>query len=90
MTSEINDSKLMEVSLSTFLMSLSSSVLMALGETPDPSTGETMFMPQLAKQTIDVMAMLQDKFQNGIQDEEAKLLRDLLYDLRMRYVNKVK
>ncbi len=80
----------LEVNFSTFMMSLSSSALMALGETPDPNTGETVFLPQIAKQTIDVLAMLQDKLKNGLEDDEAKLMCDLLYDLRMRYVNKVK
>lgn len=80
----------LEVNFSTFLMSLSSSALMALGETPDPSTGETVFLPHLAKHSIDIIAMLQDKIQNGLTDEESKLLCDLLYDMRMRYVNKVK
>lgn len=80
----------LEVNFPTFLMSLSSSALMALGEAPDPSTGETVYMPQLAKQTIDVIAMLQSKLQNGLEEEEAKLMCDLLHDLRMRYVNKVK
>ncbi len=80
----------LEVTFSTFIMSLTSSALMALGETPDPNTGETVFMPQIAKQTIDILAMLQDKLKNGLEDEETKLMCDLLYDLRMKYVNKVK
>ncbi|MBU1248896.1 MAG: DUF1844 domain-containing protein [Proteobacteria bacterium] len=80
----------LEVNFSTFLMSLSSSALMALGETPDPTTGETVYMPHLAKHTIDIIAMLQNKIKNGLEDKEAKLMCDLLYDLRMRYVNKSK
>lgn len=80
----------LEVSFSTFLMSLSSSALVALGETPDPSTGETVYLPHLAKHSIDIVAMLKNKIENGLSEEEQKLLCDLLYDLRMRYVNKVK
>ena len=80
----------LEVNFSTFLMSLSSSALMALGETPDPSTGEIVFMPHLAKHSIDIIAMLQNKIKNGLTDQESKLMCDLLYNLRMSYVNKVK
>jgi hypothetical protein len=80
----------LEVNFSTFLMSLSSSALVALGQTPDPSTGETVFLPHLAKHSIDIIAMLKGKIENGLTDEESRLLCDLLYDLRMRYVNALK
>lgn len=79
-----------EIDFRTFLMSLSSSALVALGETEDPSTGKTEFMPHIAKHTIDIIAMLQHKFENGLTDEESRLLCKLLYNLRMKYVNKVK
>lgn len=86
----MKDMPLPEVTFSTFLMSLSSSALVALGEIPEPTTGKTEFMPHIAKQTIDILAMIQRKTEQGLDDEEKKLLCDLLYDLRMKYVNKVK
>jgi hypothetical protein len=46
--------------------------------------------PHLAKHTIDILAVLQDKTCNGLTDEEAKLLCDMLCALRMKYVNTVK
>lgn len=79
-----------EVDFSTFIYSLSSSALVALGEAPDPGTGKVEFMPQVAKQSIDILAMLKDKFQNGLTDQEKKLLCDLLYNMRMAYVTKTK
>ncbi len=79
-----------EIDFRTFLMSLSSSALVALGETEDPSTGRTEFMPHIAKHTIDIIAMLQQKFQNGLDADESRLLCEMLYNLRMKYVNKVK
>ncbi|MEF2145331.1 MAG: DUF1844 domain-containing protein [Desulfovibrionaceae bacterium] len=79
-----------EIDFSTFLMSLSSSALVALGETEDPTTGQQEFMPHIAKQTIDIIAMLQQKFCKGLTEQESKLMCDLLYNLRMKYVNKVK
>lgn len=78
------------VDFKTFLMSLSSSALVALGETEDPSTGKTEYMPHIAKHTIDIIAMLQQKFQDGLTDDESHLLCEMLYNLRMKYVNKVK
>lgn len=77
-----------EMNFTTFIYSLSSSAMVALGEAPDPGTGNVEFQPHLAKHTIDILGMLQDKFENGLEDNERKLLCDLLYNLRMSYVNK--
>lgn len=76
-----------EIDFSTFVLSLSSSALVHLGEAPDPSSGKLECQPYLAKQVIDILAMLQDKTQNGLSDEEKKLLCEMLYTLRMKYVH---
>jgi len=78
------------INFATFVYSLSSSAMVALGEAADPTTGKTEFQPQLAKHTIDVLGMLKDKFDNGLEDDEKKLLCDVVYNLRMSYVNKSK
>lgn len=78
-----------EITFSTFVLSLSSSAMVHLGEAPDPSTGQLDFQPHLAKQVIDILGMLQQKTKNGLTDEEGKLLCEMLYTLRMKYVNKV-
>ena len=84
----MKDMPLPEMNFTTFIYSLTSSAMVALGEAPDPTTGATDFQPHLAKHTIDVLGMLQDKFDNGLEEDEKKLLCDLLYNLRMTYVNK--
>lgn len=84
----MKDMPLPEMSFSTFIYSLSSSAMVALGEAPDPGTGKVEFQPHLAKHTIDVLGMLQNKFDTGLEESEKKLLCDLLYNLRMAYVNK--
>ena len=80
----------LETDFRTFLLSLFSSGLVHLGETPDPSTGKVEFSPMLAKHTIDILALLKQKFEKGLTEDEQKLLCDGLYQLRMTYVNKVK
>ena len=35
---------------------------------------------------IELLALLQDKTRGNLEPAEAKLLEDLLYDLRMRFV----
>lgn len=77
-----------EMDFSTFVLSLSSSAMVHLGEAPDPSTGTVEFQPHLAKQVIDILGMLQCKTEHGLSDEEKKLLCEMLYTLRMKYVNK--
>jgi len=78
------------INFTTFIYSLSSSAMVALGEDADPSTGKVAFNKDLAKHTIDVLGMLKQKFDNGLEDDEKKLLCDLVYNLRMAYVNKTK
>jgi hypothetical protein len=86
----MHDIPLPELNFTSFLLSLSSSALMHLGETPDPETGKVEFRPHLAKHTIDILGMLHKKIDEGLDPDEKKLLCGLLYDLRMKYVNKVK
>lgn len=71
---------------STFIISLSTSAMMHLGETPLPGGGSIKTDLPLAQQTIDILAMLGDKTKGNLTDDEAKLLKQLLYDLRLRYV----
>jgi hypothetical protein len=75
-----------EVTFSTFVLSLASSALVHLGEVPNPETGVTVRDEALARNTIDVLTMLDDKIRNGLSSEEKKLIRDVLYELRMKFV----
>ncbi|WP_207260466.1 DUF1844 domain-containing protein [Desulfovibrio sp. Huiquan2017] len=78
------------INFTTFIYSLSSSALVALGEAADPGTGKVQFNKELAKHTIDVLGMLKQKFDNGLEEDEKKLLCEIVYNLRMAYVNKTK
>jgi hypothetical protein len=75
-----------EVNFSTFVFSLSTSALMNLGELPDPQTRQVSKNLPLAKQTIDILGMLQEKTKGNLDGEEENLLNNLLYELRMKYV----
>lgn len=75
-----------EVTFSTFVLSLASSALVHLGEVPNPETGGTTRNEALARNAIDVLTMLDDKTRNGLTPEESKLIRDVLYELRMKFV----
>jgi hypothetical protein len=79
------------VEFTTFVLSLSHSALMHLGEAPDPDTGGVVQKNLLlARQTIDLIAMLEEKTKGNLTGDEERLLAQILFDLRMRYVEKSK
>jgi Domain of unknown function (DUF1844) len=69
------------------VLSLGSSALIHLGEAPDPVSGKTQ-EPDLvlAQESIDLLAILQEKTRGNLSEEEARFLDTLLYDLRVRFV----
>lgn len=80
------ETQLPEVNFSTFIFSLSSSALLHFGEIPDPSSGKKKKNLPMAKQTIDILAMLEEKTKGNLNPDEEQLFKNILYDLRMRYV----
>jgi hypothetical protein len=78
--------QLPEVTFATFVFSLSSSALLHFGEVPDPTTGQKSKNLPMAKHTIDILGMLEEKTKGNLSDDESQLLTNILYDLRMRYV----
>ena len=70
----------------SFLLSLASSALVHLGELDHPDHATTRENLALAKQSLDILAMLHDKTRGNLTAEETRLLEQLLYELRMKYV----
>ncbi|MGD0399670.1 MAG: DUF1844 domain-containing protein [Syntrophobacteraceae bacterium] len=77
-----------QVTLATFIFSLSSSALVHLGEIPEPETNQTLVDLPIAKQIIDTLGMLQEKTKGNLDQDEERLLKSVLYDLRMRFIQK--
>ncbi|MFP3999633.1 MAG: DUF1844 domain-containing protein [Desulfobacterales bacterium] len=75
-----------EINFTTFILSLNSSALVHLGQHADPTTGGTAKNLPVAKQTIDVIAMLEEKTRGNLTNEEQRLLTNVLYELRLLYV----
>jgi hypothetical protein len=70
-----------------FVLSLGSSALIHLGEAPDPESGKTQDPDLvLAQESIDLLALLQEKTRGNLSEDEARFLDTLLYDLRVRFV----
>ena len=76
-----------EVDFSTFLVSLATQTMMLLGEVPNEHVEVNI---PAAKQTIDIIAMLEEKTKGNLNQQEEKLVSEVLSSLRMAYVNKSK
>ena len=75
-----------EINFSTFVVSLNASALMNLGAIEDPTTGQTIKDLAMAKQTIDILSLLEKKTAGNLSTDETSLLKSILYDLRIIYV----
>lgn len=74
------------IDFSNFILSLNTSALIHLGDLPDPQTRERIYDIQSAKQTVDILELLKTKTEGNLDSEEIRLLDDVIYDLRMKYV----
>jgi Domain of unknown function (DUF1844) len=79
-----------EINFSTFVISLSTQALMHLGEIANPLTGKVEPDRLVAKQMIDIIGMLREKTRGNLNSGEDRLIEDILFDLRMKYVEAVK
>lgn len=84
------DAKAPPIDFSTFILSLSSSAIYHMGGFQDPHSGKTSMNLELAKQSIDIIALLEAKTKGNLDQDEQKLITHALYDLRMRYVELAK
>jgi hypothetical protein len=75
------------ISFAQFIISLGTTAAVHFGDLPDPASGEKGDPDLLAAaQLIDILSMLQTKTSGNLEPAESKLLDDLLYDLRLRFV----
>jgi len=80
------DAQAFPLNFATFVVSLGDSALIHLGAIPHPATGEPQPDMQAARQTIDILGILEEKTQGNLSDEEQKLMTNLLYTLRMQWI----
>jgi hypothetical protein len=75
-----------EINFPTFVASLNASALVHLGVIDDPASGKKSKNLPMAKQTIDILSMLEEKTEGNLAKDEADMLKNVLYDLRIMYV----
>ena len=76
----------MPMTFEALIFSLSTTALLQLGMAPHPETGKQEMDLPGAKQTIDILEMLQQKTRGNLTADEGQLLEECLYDLKMTYV----
>ena len=86
---EADDLEDMPMSFQTLIFSLSTTALLQLGLAPNPDTNQSESDLPAAKQTIDLLEILQTKTKGNLTSEEGQLLEDCLHDLKMGYVQMV-
>ncbi len=75
------------LTFASFVFSLGTSSLMLMGESLDPQQpSPPVNLPQ-AKEIIDILSMLEEKTKGNLSSEEASVIGDMLYTLRMKYVS---
>jgi hypothetical protein len=76
----------MPLTFTSFVMSLSTSALIYLGQVPDPVSGKTITDLVGARQTIDLISLLKEKTAGNLTPDEVAFIDGALYDLRMLFV----
>jgi hypothetical protein len=79
-----------ERSLAGLFMMLASSAVVALGEAPDPLTGQRQVDLAQAADAIDLLILLREKTEGNRSPDENRILEEVLYDLQLRYVHATK
>ena len=71
-----------------FLTSLGYQTLIHLGELPYPETQEHRVDLEAAKETIDLLVLLESKTRGNLSPEEEQIFKTLLPELQMKFVAK--
>ena len=82
------DEGLPEARFDLFVSGLAMDALIALGDVPHPVTKKQEANLEHARYLIDVLGILEEKTKNNLSVDEARLIKDALYQLRMRYMAK--
>ncbi len=73
-------------SFEVLISTMATQALFALGEIPDPQTGQRMAHLDLARHHMDMLGVIEEKTKDNLSKEESDMLATTLYELRNRYV----
>jgi hypothetical protein len=79
------------INFPAFVLSLAHTAAVHFGDIPDPVTGQPAEANlQAAQQMIDILSLLEQKTRGNLTAEERQLLEQVLYELRLRYLDAVR
>jgi hypothetical protein len=83
----LHDYLMPTLSFTAFVVSLATTAAIHLGDLADPATGERL-EPNLegATQMIEILSLLEEKTRGNLTAEERQVLEQVLYELRVRYL----
>jgi hypothetical protein len=79
-----------QINFSSFLMGLATQTMVCLGEIPDPTTNKKDKNLPIARQTIDVLSLLEEKTKGNLTQDETMLFTEILSSLKLTYVKSIK
>jgi hypothetical protein len=75
------------LSFTAFVLSLASTAAIHFGDLPDPVSGQPSDVNlDGAAQMIEILTLLETKTKGNLTAEERQVLEQVLYELRMRFV----
>ena len=85
---ESKEEALSPLDFTQFILSLASSAMIHLGDVPHPVDGQQRVDLNGAQQTIDILAILEEKTRRNLSPQEESMIKNILADLRVRFVEK--
>lgn len=70
----------------SFILSLTASAQINMGLVPDPMTHKSERNLEMAKQTIDLLGLLEEKTKGNLTEEEQKVFDEILHHLRLQFL----
>ena len=80
------DAQQAEAQFISLIFTFHQSAMFALGKMANPMTGKVERSLPQAKQSIDILEMLQEKAKGNLSEQEEKFLQNTLQELRLNYV----
>lgn len=74
------------IDFTTVLLGFASSALIHMGVQANPESGAVARDPALAREALDLLALLREKTRGNLTTEEERFFDSLLADLRLKFV----
>lgn len=71
------------------VLSLEAAAMQQMGKLQSPLTGKVERNLEVAKNSIDMLGMIERKTAGNLTEDEASLMKHVLYQLRMNYVDEL-